>query len=248
MIGRLNGILEWKSPPHLLIEVGGVGYEVQAPLSTFYRLPNLGESLTLFVHFHVREDAQQLYGFTSPKERALFRTLIKISGVGPKMGLTLLSGMDIDVFLQCVETRDTSLLVKLPGVGKKTAERLLIEMAGKLKGELLEEDVLKTGPSSTQTPPSRHAAHAAATTPHHEALSALIGLGYRREEAVRVLSAVSASLSLSSAVSASAVSSSATSPSSTASAGQTTTENSPASPSTETLIRLALKSLGKHYA
>lgn len=119
MIGRLRGTLEIKKPPYLLIEVNGVGYEVQAPMSTIYHLPEIGQPTTLFIHFHVREDAQILYGFSEEKERTLFRALIKVSGVGPKMALAILSGIDVLDFIKCVEQREPGPLVRLPGIGKK---------------------------------------------------------------------------------------------------------------------------------
>ena len=140
MIGRLRGILEVKKPPYLLIEVGGVGYELQAPMSTIYKLPEVGSPVTLFTHFQVREDAQVLYGFYEERERTLFKALIKVSGVGPKMALTILSGMDVLQFIKCVDNRETALLVRLPGVGQKTAERLIIEMAGKLNVAVSEHE------------------------------------------------------------------------------------------------------------
>lgn len=133
MIGRLRGILLEKQAPDLLIEVAGVGYEVQLPLTSFYQLPASGEEAIIYTHFVVREDAQLLYGFVNPTERALFRQLIKANGVGPKLALTILSGMTAQQFVRCVQLDDVSTLVKLPGVGKKTAERLVIEMRDRLK-------------------------------------------------------------------------------------------------------------------
>ena len=133
MIGRLRGILLEKQAPDLLIEVAGVGYEVQLPLTSFYQLPATGEEATIYTHFVVREDAQLLYGFVNLNERALFRQLIKANGVGPKLALTILSGMTAQQFVRCVQLDDVSTLVKLPGVGKKTAERLVIEMRDRLK-------------------------------------------------------------------------------------------------------------------
>ena len=127
MIGRLTGILLVKQAPELLLDVNGVGYEVQAPMSTFYQLPELGVRVSLHTHLVVREDAQLLYGFAELPERQLFRTLIKVNGVGPRLALTILSGMDVGQFVACVQSADTATLVKLPGVGKKTAERLLVE-------------------------------------------------------------------------------------------------------------------------
>ena len=184
MIGRLRGILENKKPPYLLIEVGGLGYELQAPMSTIYKLPEVGHSVTLLTHFQVREDAQVLYGFYEERERTLFKALIKVSGVGPKMALTILSGMDVLQFIKCVDNRETAMLVRLPGVGQKTAERLIIEMAGKLNvgvsepesfsRKLFEEAVDTTSPRAVE----------------EEAVSALIALGYKPQEATRAISKV----------------------------------------------------------
>ena len=121
MIGRIQGVLIEKQPPVVLVDVQGVGYEIQAPMTTIYQLPELGEQVTLHTHFVVREDAQLLYGFAEQRERALFRTLIKVNGVGPKLALTILSGIETDDFVRCVREDDTATLVRLPGVGKKTA-------------------------------------------------------------------------------------------------------------------------------
>ena len=128
MIGRLTGVLLSKQPPHLLLDVHGVGYEVEAPMSTFFRLPAAGETLTLHTHLVVREDAQLLFGFGSMAEKTLFRDLIKISGVGPKVALAVLSGVSVEEFWGTVRSGETGRLVKLPGIGKKTAERLVLEM------------------------------------------------------------------------------------------------------------------------
>lgn len=184
MIGRLRGILEVKKPPYLLIEVGGLGYELQVPMSTIYKLPEVGNPVVLFTHFHVREDAQVLYGFYEDRERALFKALIKVSGVGPKMALTILSGIDVLHFIKCVDSRDIAPLVRLPGVGKKTAERLIIEMAGKLdvavsenenfSRKLFEETVDAASPRMVE----------------EEAVSALIALGYKPQEATRAIGKV----------------------------------------------------------
>ena len=132
MIGRIRGILVDKQPPDILVEVGGVGYELQVPMTTLFQLPGLGSEVSLLTHFVVREDAQLLYGFIDERDRHLFRQLIKVSGVGPKLALTILSGMDAGSFARCVQRDDISSLVALPGVGKKTAERLLVEMRDKL--------------------------------------------------------------------------------------------------------------------
>ncbi len=136
MIGRLTGLLAEKTPPQVLIDVGGVGYEVDVPMSSFYNLPGLGERVTLLTHLVVREDAQLLYGFLTAPERAAFRQLIKISGIGPRMALGLLSGLSVAELTQAVAQQQTGRLVKVPGIGKKTAERLLLELKGKLGPDL----------------------------------------------------------------------------------------------------------------
>ncbi len=185
MIGRLRGILEVKQPPFLLIDVGGVGYEVQAPMSTIYQLPEVGSAVTVLTHFLVREDAQVLYGFYEERERLLFRALIKVSGVGPKMALTILSGMDVAQFIQCVDQRDPGLLVRLPGVGKKTAERLVLEMAGKLEATLGESEQFfrRNLFGSVRDIHSPIAVE-------EEAVSAMIALGYKPQEATRAIGKV----------------------------------------------------------
>src|ERR1700691_2596145 len=132
MIGTLTGVLAAKSPPHLLLEVGGIGYEVEAPMSTFYSLPAIGERTRLLTHLVVREDAHVLYGFATAEERRLFRSLIKVSGVGPKIALALLSGISVTAFAECVQREDVSALTRVPGVGRKTAERLIVEMRDRL--------------------------------------------------------------------------------------------------------------------
>ena len=136
MIGRLSGLLAEKSPPMVLLNVHGVGYEVDVPMSTFYNLPALGEAVTLLTHFVVREDAQVLFGFLTAPERATFRLLVKISGVGPRTALSILSGLSVAELAQAVTRQDGARLVKVPGIGKKTAERLLLELKGKLGADL----------------------------------------------------------------------------------------------------------------
>jgi Holliday junction DNA helicase RuvA len=136
MIGSLRGTLAAKTPPQVLLEVHGVGYEIDVPMSTFYNLPALGESVVLLTHFVVREDAQVLFGFLTAGERATFRELIKISGVGPRTALSILSGLSVAELSQAVTRQDAARLVKVPGIGKKTAERLLLELKGKLGAEL----------------------------------------------------------------------------------------------------------------
>jgi Holliday junction DNA helicase RuvA len=136
MIGRLAGVLLEKSPPLVLLDVHGVGYEIDVPMSTFYNLPALGETVTLLTHFVVREDAQLLFGFLTAAERATFRQLVKISGVGPRTALAILSGLNVGELAQAVTRQDSARLVKVPGIGKKTAERLLLELKGKLGPDL----------------------------------------------------------------------------------------------------------------
>ncbi|MBL0148700.1 MAG: Holliday junction branch migration protein RuvA [Ideonella sp.] len=136
MIGRLTGVIAEKSPPLVLIDVGGVGYELDVPMSSFYNLPALGERATLLTHFVVREDAQQLFGFLTAAERSAFRLLIRISGVGPRTALSILSGLSVHELTQAIALQEAGRLVKVPGIGKKTAERLLLELKGKLGPEL----------------------------------------------------------------------------------------------------------------
>ncbi len=185
MIGRLRGTLIEKQPPELLIEVNGIGYEVQMPMSCFYELPNIGEEAIIYTHFVVREDAQLLYGFNTVKERALFREVIKANGVGPKLGLGILSGMTASQFVACVEREDISTLVKLPGVGKKTAERLVVEMKDRLKG---------WGAGDLFTPATDAApidsAPVAEQNAEEEAVSALLALGYKPTQASKVVGQV----------------------------------------------------------
>ncbi|MBT3409912.1 MAG: Holliday junction branch migration protein RuvA [Halioglobus sp.] len=182
MIGRIRGNLVHKQPPVILVEVGGVGYELQVPMTTLFQLPELGAEVSLVTHFVVREDAQLLYGFAQERDRALFRQLIKVSGVGPKLALTILSGMDSASFARCVQRDDISSLVALPGVGKKTAERLLVEMRDKLKDWLgqLDGELPSSGPAQSAAPVDRVA----------DAEGALIALGYKPAEAARMVAAV----------------------------------------------------------
>jgi Holliday junction DNA helicase RuvA len=172
MIGSLRGTLTAKQAPHIIIECEGVGYEVETPMSTFLDLPALGEKLFLYTHLLVREDAQILYGFASEQERTFFRTLLKISGVGAKMGLAILSAMSVTDFQHCVEYEDTASLVKIPGVGKKTADRLIIEM----------RDKIETGSAA---PGARKVAVEA--SPRSEAVDALIALGYKASEVNKLI-------------------------------------------------------------
>ena len=182
MIGRLRGTLVEKHPPHLILDVGGIGYELEVPMSTLYRLPAVGEPLTLHTHLVVREDAQLLYGFFEKRERELFRELIRLNGVGPKLALALMSGLDVDELVRCVQAQDTSALVKVPGVGKKTAERLLVELKDRFKTwETL------PGMAALVIEPRPGPAVSSAES---DALSALISLGYKPQEASRAVSAV----------------------------------------------------------
>jgi Holliday junction DNA helicase RuvA len=178
MIGRLTGTLLEKHPPQILVDVHGVGYEVDVPMSTFYNLPAIGERVTLLTHFSVREDAQQLFGFLTAKEREVFRILIKISGVGPKLALSVLSGMSVDDLAGAVALQETGRLTKIPGVGKKTAERLLLELKGKLVDAL----------------PSAGTAGTAQTS--REVLDALLALGYSDKEALPAVKQLPSDLSL----------------------------------------------------
>jgi Holliday junction DNA helicase RuvA len=171
MIGFLRGVLVAKKPPALLLDVRGVGYEVDAPMSTFYKLPDLGEEVFLYTHLAIREDAHSLFGFVSEAERALFRTLIKVNGVGAKLALGILSGLSAEEFHRCVEYQDTARLVRLPGVGKKTAERLIIELRDRLP-EL--GSVTLPGAGTLPMP---------AASPADDAVSALIALGFKPPEA-----------------------------------------------------------------
>ena len=188
MIGRIRGILVEKSPGQALVECAGLGYEVDVPLTTFFKLPEPGDEVVLHTHFAVREDHQSLFGFSARFDRDLFRQLIKVNGVGPKLAVGILSGLDANQFIRCVEARDINSLVKLPGVGKKTAERLLIEMAdriGQLEGQFVP---LSAGGTSGETAaePRKATGHA----PIEEAEAALISLGYKPQEATKAISKV----------------------------------------------------------
>ena len=178
MIGRLSGTLVEKAPPHLLVDVNGVGYEVDVPMSSFYNLPGVGERVTLLTHFVVREDAQQLFGFLTHEERSTFRQLIKIAGVGPRMALAILSGLSVNELAQAITRQDSGRLVKVPGIGKKTAERLLLELKGKL-GDAL------TAPASV------------ASSEQADILQALLALGYNDREAAAAMKALPADVGVS---------------------------------------------------
>ena len=178
MIGKLTGILSDKNPPQVLVDCGGVGYEVQVPMSTFYNLPATGEKVSLLTHFVVREDAQILYGFESQAERSAFRELVKISCVGPRTALSVLSGMSVGELAQAITLQEAGRLTKVPGIGKKTAERLLLELKGKLGADI-------GMPSG--------AAHEAQS----DILQALLALGYNDKEAALALKALPADVGVS---------------------------------------------------
>lgn len=174
MIGHLRGRLVRKAPPALIVDVNGVGYELEAPMSTFYRLPELGADVELHTHLVVREDAHLLYGFATEDERRLFRDLLRVTGIGPKIGLALLSGIDVDTFMRCVEAQDVDALTRIPGIGRKTAERLLVEMRDRIRA---------LGQMPSATPRANGGARA-------EAYAALVALGYRPVEVNRLLQSV----------------------------------------------------------
>ena len=172
MIGRLTGLLAEKNPPQVLLDVNGVGYEVDVPMSSFYNLPGLGEKVTLLTHFIVREDAQVLFGFLTHEERNTFRQLVKISGVGPRTALSILSGLSVSELAQAVSLQESARLIKVPGIGKKTAERLLLELKGKLG------DALASPSASIQN------------DAQGDILQALLALGYSDREAAASLKAL----------------------------------------------------------
>jgi len=187
MIGRLNGVVVEKQAPEILIAVSGVGYEVNMPMTCFYDLPNIGENTIVYTHFVVREDAQLLFGFNNKVERALFRELLKANGVGPKLGLAILSGMSAQQFVSCVNNEDATSLVKLPGVGKKTAERLVLEMKDRLKdwgNDLFTpfSDNAVIEPVANDTLVANNASD--------DAVSALVSLGYKLAKAQKTVKAV----------------------------------------------------------
>ena len=184
MIGRLKGTLLEQQPPEILLDVQGVGYELLLPMTSFYNLPEIGQEATLFTHLVVREDAHLLFGFAQKTDRTLFRELIKTNGVGPKLALAILSAMSVEDFAYAIEREELSKLVKIPGVGKKTAERLLVELKGKFKGIkqtdfFIESSHIKMPSMATQN-----------ETPLDEAVSALIALGYKPAEAEKMVKKV----------------------------------------------------------
>ncbi len=185
MIGLLRGILLEKQPPTLLIDVQGVGYEVQAPMTTFYQLPDAGNQVTLYTHFVVREDAQLLFGFVDLQTREIFRELIKVNGVGPKMALAILSALDINEIILCVQRDNLNTLVRVPGIGRKTAERLLVELRDRI--------ARWTTPSATYgagmtVPPGTSLA--TTTDMRQDAESALVALGYKPQEAEKAIATI----------------------------------------------------------
>ncbi len=182
VIGRLRGTLAEKQPPHLLLDVNGVGYELEVPMTTLYRLPAVGEPVTLHAHLVVREDAHLLYGFFEKRERELFRELIRLNGVGPKLALALMSGLEVDELVRCVQSQDTAALVKVPGVGKKTAERLLVELKDRFKAW---ESIPSIAPLMVEPQLAQ-----AVSSAENDAVSALISLGYKPQEASRAVAVV----------------------------------------------------------
>jgi Holliday junction DNA helicase RuvA len=180
MIGRIAGVLLEKNPPHLLVDCNGVGYEIDVPMSTFYNLPPLGERIVLLTQQIIREDAHQLFGFATANERAAFRELVKITGIGARMALSVLSGMSVGELAQAVTLQDAARLTRVPGIGKKTAERLMLELKGKLGADL--------GVAAGGLPATDHAG---------DVLNALLALGYSEKEALSAVKTVPAGASVS---------------------------------------------------
>ena len=180
MIGRIQGKLLEKNPPQILVDVHGIGYEIDVPMSTFYNLPDIGAEVTLLTHFVVREDAQLLYGFLSASERNAFRLLIKISGIGARTALSILSGMSVEALAQAISTQDSAMLTRVPGIGKKTAERLVLELKGKIGADL-------SGVALGNTPNDARS----------DVVSALIALGYSEREALAAAKRLSEDISVS---------------------------------------------------
>lgn len=185
MIGRLRGILLEKQPPEVLLDVSGIGYEIQLPMSSFYPLPEIGQEAVIYTHFVVREDAQLLYGFADKHERSMFRLLIKVNGVGPKLALAILSGMSANQFVICINNDAVNSLVKLPGVGKKTAERLVVEMKDRLKNWTGAD--LLTPESDNMVFENEVANTFISTNAKDEAIGALVALGYKSATAEKVI-------------------------------------------------------------
>jgi Holliday junction DNA helicase RuvA len=191
VIGRLRGTLAEKQPPHLIIDVNGVGYELEVPMTTLYRLPKVGETVTVHTHLVVREDAHLLYGFYEKRERELFRELIRLNGVGPKLALALMSGLEADELVRCVQAQDTSALVRVPGVGKKTAERLLVELKDRFKA-------WETSPAMFALVSDGPVPVSSTSTAEADAVSALVSLGYKPQEASKAIAAIKDKAGLSS--------------------------------------------------
>nr|WP_207188949.1 MULTISPECIES: Holliday junction branch migration protein RuvA [Gammaproteobacteria] len=181
----MRGTLAEKQPPHLILDVNGLGYELEVPMTTLYRLPSVGEPLTLHTHLVVREDAQLLYGFFGKRERDFFRELIRLNGVGPKLALALMSSLEVDELVRCVQSQDTSALTKVPGVGKKTAERLLVELKDRFKAWETVPAMFALVPNQPGGPDAPPVA-----TAENDAVSALISLGYKPQEASKAISAI----------------------------------------------------------
>lgn len=179
MIGRLQGEIIEKQPPHLLLDVNGVGYELEAPMSTFYELPDSGASVMLYTHLLVRDDAHILYAFKHVQDRSLFRNLLKVNGVGAKMALAILSGMDVHAFTDCIHNGDADALIRLPGVGRKTAERLILDMRDRLDKNSASDHSNNSANDSVRQ-----------QSPIEDAVSALISLGYKPNDASRMVSKV----------------------------------------------------------
>ena len=186
MIGRLRGTLAEKQPPHLILDVNGLGYELEVPMTTLYRLPSVGEPLTLHTHLVVREDAQLLYGFVGKRERDFFRELIRLNGVGPKLALALMSSLEVDELIRCVQSQDTSALTKVPGVGKKTAERLLVELKDRFKAWETVPAMFALVPNQ----PNQPDALTPTVSAENDAVTALISLGYKPQEASKAISSI----------------------------------------------------------
>ncbi len=184
MIGRIRGTLIEKSPPDIQVEVGGLAYELQVPMSTLFKLPEIGSEVTLHTHFVVREDAQQLFGFIEAKDKTLFRTLIKVNGVGPKMALGILSSVEPDELVGLVLNNDVNALVAMPGIGKKTAERLVIELRDRIK------DWEQVAPAQGQNANGSVASAVSASAAAREAETALLSLGYKLPQASRAIAIV----------------------------------------------------------
>ncbi|MGL4667621.1 MAG: Holliday junction branch migration protein RuvA [Saezia sp.] len=178
MIGRLRGLLAEKNPPQLLVDIGGVGYIVDVPMSTYYNLPDLGKEVTLLIHFVVREDAQILFGFLTSAEREAFRLLIKVSGIGPRTGLSILSGLSVNDLAQAISTQEVARLVKVPGIGKKTAERLLLELKDKIGEDL---GMAHSAPQNSS---------------QNDIMQALLALGYNEKDAKTALRELPADISV----------------------------------------------------